>query len=153
MSTVPPAAGTLYLVVGYDGSAPAVRALDAAVNLLHGREGSIEVVYVGHMTAAEMMSADAIAEMEEIFEEMGRTLAAQAAEQLRGREEERWSFHRRQGLVAQELAETAGAVAKAHPGDTVVVVVGSSSQATHRMVGSVAVSLARHAPVPLVVVP
>lgn len=30
---------------------------------------------------------------------------------------------------------------------------GSSSQAVHRMVGSVAVSLAGHAPVPLVIVP
>jgi nucleotide-binding universal stress UspA family protein len=32
-------------------------------------------------------------------------------------------------------------------------VVGSSSLAAHRVVGSVAVSLARHSPVPLVVVP
>jgi len=35
----------------------------------------------------------------------------------------------------------------------VVIVVGSSSHAMHRMVGSVAVSLARRSPVPLVVVP
>jgi nucleotide-binding universal stress UspA family protein len=40
-----------------------------------------------------------------------------------------------------------------HAGDNVVIVVGSSSAAMHRMVGSVAVSLARHAPVPLVIVP
>ncbi|HYZ55209.1 MAG TPA: hypothetical protein VE733_17145 [Streptosporangiaceae bacterium] len=33
------------------------------------------------------------------------------------------------------------------------LVVGSSSQAAHRMIGSVAVSLARHTPVPLVIVP
>jgi len=32
-------------------------------------------------------------------------------------------------------------------------VVGSSSTAMHRVVGSVAVSLARHSPVPVVVVP
>jgi nucleotide-binding universal stress UspA family protein len=36
----------LYLVIGYDGSAPAVRALDTAINLMRGREGSIEVLYV-----------------------------------------------------------------------------------------------------------
>ncbi len=46
MSTGMPATGDLYLVVGYDGSPPATRALDAAVRLLHGRAGSIEVVYV-----------------------------------------------------------------------------------------------------------
>ena len=37
--------------------------------------------------------------------------------------------------------------------DTVAIVVGSSSHAMHRVVGSVAVSLARHSPVPIVVVP
>ena len=41
----------------------------------------------------------------------------------------------------------------ARPGQNVVIVIGSSSHATHRMVGSVAVSRARHAPVPFVIVP
>jgi nucleotide-binding universal stress UspA family protein len=152
MNTVPSSAGKLYLVVGYDGSAPAVRALDAAVRLLHGRDGSIEVVYVAHMTTTEMMSADAIAEMEGIFDDMEQALHAQAGEQLRGHEE-RWTFERRQGLIAQQLSEVAAGIAHAHPEDTVTVVVGSSSQAAHHMVGSVAVSLARHAAVPLVIVP
>ena len=44
-------------------------------------------------------------------------------------------------------------VQELHPGDTVVIVAGSSSHAMHRVVGSVAVSLARRSPVPLVVVP
>jgi len=152
MSTAPPAAGKLYLVVGYDGSPPAVRALDAAVRLLSGRDGRIDVTYVAHLTALEMMSADAIAEMEETFDEMARDLRAQASEQLRGRED-RWRFERRQGPIAEELVAAAAKVPGAGPGDTVVIVAGSSSQATHHMVGSVAVSLARHAPVPLVIVP
>src|ERR1700761_8708668 len=95
MSTDPSPAGKLYLVVGYDGSPPAVRALDAAVRLLNGREGRIDVLYVAHLTPAEMMSADAIGEMEEIFDEMAQELQAQAGEQLRGRED-RWRFERRQ---------------------------------------------------------
>ena len=152
MNTVPSSAGQLHLVVGYDGSAPAVRALDAAVRLLHDRDGIIEVVYVAHMTATEMMSADAVVEMEKIFDDMERDLRAQADEQLRGHEE-RWTFERRQGLIAEQLAAAAASIVKAHPGDTVAIVVGSSSQAAHRMVGSVAVSLARHAPVPLMIVP
>jgi nucleotide-binding universal stress UspA family protein len=77
MTTPPPPARDLHLVVGYDGSPPAGRALEAA---------------------ATAIGAD-------------------------------------------------------HPDGTVVIVVGSSSHAMHRMVGSVAVSLARHSPVPLVVVP
>lgn len=152
MSTVPPPIGKLHLVAGYDGSAPAVRALDAAVSLLRDRDGSIEVIYVSHLTAAEMMSADAIAEMMEAFEEIAQDLRAQASDQLRGREE-RWAFERRQGLIPEQLATVAAEIAAANPGDTVAIVVGSASQAGHRMVGSVAVSLARHAPVPLVIVP
>ena len=155
MNTVMPFTGNLYLVVGYDGSAPAVRALDAAVALLRGRTGSIEVVYVAHLTTAEMMSAGAIAEMEVSFEEIARELQAQAAEQLRGREE-RWQFERGQDMLSDipgVLVRVAEKVRDAHPGDNVAIVVGSSSQARHRIVGSVAVSLARHSPVPLVIVP
>jgi nucleotide-binding universal stress UspA family protein len=150
--TNPPSAGKLYLVVGYDGSAPAVRALDAAVRLLNGRDGSIEVVYVAHLTTLEMMSADAIAEMESDFDQMAGDLKAQAGEQLAGREEH-WCFERRQGGIPQQLVAAAQHILDKHPGETAAIVVGSSSQAAHRMVGSVAVSLARHAPVPLMIVP
>src|SRR6201992_3896140 len=85
MSIAPSSAGKLYLVVGYDGSPPAVRALDSAVKLLHGRDGRIDVTYVAHMTPGETMSAAAIVEMEDIFEEMERDLRKQAGEQLNGR--------------------------------------------------------------------
>ena len=152
MNTVMPSTGNLYLVVGYDGSAPAIRALDAAAALLRGRTGSINVVYVAHLSTAEMMSADAIAEMEVSFSEIARELQAQAGEQLRGREE-RWEFEEGQGLITDVLIKAAENLRDAHPGDNVAIVVGSSSQAMHRMVGSVAVSLARHAPVPLEIVP
>jgi nucleotide-binding universal stress UspA family protein len=152
MNTVTPSSGNLYLIVGYDGSAPATRALDAAVALLRGRTGHITVVYVAHLTAMEMMSADAVAEMEVSFEEIARDLQAQAGEQLRGREE-RWEFEHGQGLITDVLIKTAEKLRDSHPGDNVVIVVGSSSQGMHRIVGSVAVSLARHAPVPLVIVP
>ena len=152
MNAVPPAAGKLHLVVGYDGSAPAVRALDSAVTLLHDRDGDIDVVYVAHLTGLEMLSADAIAEMEESFGQMAEDLQVQVGKQLAAREA-RWSFRRRQGLIPQQLIEEAAQTQAAHPGDPVVIVVGSSSQAAHRMVGSVAVALARHAPVPLVIVP
>jgi nucleotide-binding universal stress UspA family protein len=137
----------LFLVVGYDGSAPASRALDAAVNLLHGREGRIGVVYVAHIPGIDMMSADAVAEERLTFDDIERDLRASAGEQLRDREE-RWQFERREGLLA-----AAKAIHESHPGDTVAVVVGSSSQALHRMLGSAAVSLARHSPVPVVIVP
>jgi len=142
----------LYLVVGYDGSPPAVRALDAAVSLLLGRKGRIEVVYVAHVPSIDMMSPGALAEMETSFDEIEQDLRTTAAEQLLALEDG-WGFERRQGNIADELIAAAEDVRDAHPGDRVVVVVGSSSHATHRLVGSVAVSLARHSPVPLVIVP
>ena len=152
MNATAPPAGNLYLVVGYDGSPPAIRALDAAVGLLSGRTGSIEVVYVAHLPSIDMLSAGAVAEMEINFDDIVRELRTAASEQLRGREE-RWRFEQRQGLIQDELLAAAAGIRDAHPGDTVVIVVGSSSHAMHRVVGSVTVGLARRSPVPLVVVP
>jgi nucleotide-binding universal stress UspA family protein len=142
----------LHLVVGYDGSPPASRALDAAVNLLQGRTGRIDVVWVAHLSSGVMMSAGAIAEMEAGFDELAPELRAQAAAQLDDRVPA-WGFERRQGIITDELVAVAAGIRDAHPGQTVVIVVGSSSHATHRIVGSVTVSLARHSPVPLVIVP
>jgi nucleotide-binding universal stress UspA family protein len=153
MTTAAPPTSFLHLVVGYDGSPPATRALDAAVRLLQGRTGKIEIVYVAHLSSVVMLSADAIAEMESDFGEIEAELRAQAAEQLSG-QTEAWGFQRRQGAIAEELILTATALQEADPaGTVVVVVVGSSSHATHRVIGSVAVSLARHSPVPVVIVP
>jgi nucleotide-binding universal stress UspA family protein len=152
MSTTPPPATDLRLVVGYDGSPPASRALDAAVNLLRGRTGRIELVYVAHMPSMAALSPGAVAELETDFDDVEQELRTLADEQLRTREVD-WGFERRQGLIAEELIAAADDIRAAHPHATVVIVVGSSSQVMHRVVGSAAVSLARHSPVPLIVVP
>jgi nucleotide-binding universal stress UspA family protein len=152
MNATEPPAGNLYLIVGYDGSPPATRALDAAVRLLSGRSGTIEVVYVAHLPSIDALSPGAVAELEADFDDIAQELHTAASEQLRDREE-RWQFQRREGLIPDELLAVATGIHDAHPGDTVVIVVGSSSHAMHRVVGSVAVSLARRSAVPLVVVP
>jgi nucleotide-binding universal stress UspA family protein len=152
MSTPTPPAADLRLVVGYDGSPPASRALDAAVNLLQGRTGHIELVYVAHMPSMAALSPGAVSELEIDFDDVEQELRTMAAEQLRGREPS-WGFERRQGLIAEELVAAAKDLRTANPDATVVIVVGSSSLVAHRVVGSVAVSLARHSPVPLIVVP
>jgi nucleotide-binding universal stress UspA family protein len=147
---MPPA--DVRLVVGYDGSPPASRALDTAVRLLQGRAGRIEVVYVSHMSSMAALSPGAAGEMESDFEEIAQELRAAADEQLRGRVEA-WGFERRQGLIAEQLIAATKEIHAADPHATVAIVVGSSSLVTHRVVGSVAVGLTRHSPVPLVVVP
>ena len=147
-----PSAGFLRIVVGYDGSAPASRALDAAVGLLGGRPGGIDIVWVAHLSSTVRLPADAIAEMEAAFGELEPELRAQAAGQVRGRGAD-WEVERRQGRVAEELIAVAADLGDARPGQGVVIVVGSSSRAAHRVAGSVAVGLARRAPVPLLIVP
>ena len=158
VTTATPPTGPLHLVVGYDGSPPASRALDAAVRLMQGRTGRIDVVYVAHLSSLAMLSPGAIAELESDFDEIEQQLRGAAAEQLRDRVAV-WGFERRQGIVPEELIAVATAIGDAGygndagSGSSVAIVVGSSSHATHRVVGSVAVSLARHSPVPLVIVP
>jgi nucleotide-binding universal stress UspA family protein len=98
------------------------------------------------------LSPDAVAEMESDFDDVEQELRTMAAEQLQDREP-RWGFQRRQGLIAEELIEAAKDLSAQHADATVAIVVGSSSLVAHRVVGSAAVSLARHSPVPLVVVP
>jgi nucleotide-binding universal stress UspA family protein len=148
-STIPEA----HLVVGFDGSPPALRALDNAVRLLTVRPGRITVVWVAHLSDTVSMSADAVAIVESDFDEIAKELRAAAAKRLEGHPVP-WDFEWRQGLIAPELIEAAEAINAARPDLVVaVVVVGSSSSARHRMVGSVAVSLARHSPVPVMIVP
>jgi nucleotide-binding universal stress UspA family protein len=150
VSTPESAPSALHLFVGYDGSPPAHRALDGAVRLLQGRTGRIDVVYVAHLSSTVMLSADAVAEMETDFDEVEQDLRTEVGEHLRDLKEP-WGFVRRQGLITEELIAAATTTPDADA--TVVIVVGSSSHATHRLVGSVAVGLARHSPVPLVIVP
>jgi nucleotide-binding universal stress UspA family protein len=152
MTTAPPPPEFVHLVVGYDGSPPADRTLDAAVRLLQGRTGRIEVVYVAHLSSLVMLSAGAIGEMEEDFDEVEQELRGLAAGQLRA-SGAAWEFERRQGIITDELIAAATAIRDAHPGETVAIMVGSSSHATHRVVGSVAIGLARHSPMPLIIVP
>src|SRR6266853_740890 len=117
MTTGPPPTEFVHLVVGYDGSPPASRALDAAVRLLRGRTGRIEVVYVAHLSSLVMLSAGAIAEMEKDFDEVEQELRAQAAGQLRA-SGGAWEFERRQRVIADELIAAATAIRDAHPGET-----------------------------------
>ncbi len=152
MTTAEPTPRFLHLVVGYDGSPPASRALDGAARLLQGRIGRIDVVYVAHLSSLAALSPGAIAEIENDFDQIEQELRGQAAAQLHATEAA-WQFERRQGLIADQLMAAATTIAEAHPDENVAIIVGSSSHATHRMIGSVAVGLARHSPVPLMIVP
>ncbi len=153
MSAETPPVRELHLIVGFDGSPAATRALDTAARLLAVRPpGRMTVVWVAHLTSTVSLSADAVTIVEHDFDRVAQELRAAAAEQL-GDSQVPWDFQWRQGLIAHELIAAAESVQAAQPGDVVVIEVGSSSSAMHRMVGSVAVNLARHSPVPVTIVP
>jgi nucleotide-binding universal stress UspA family protein len=153
MSAETPPAHELHLIVGFDGSPAAMRSLDAAVRLLKVRPPArITVTWVAHLTSTVELSADAVAIVESDFDQVAQELRAAAAERL-GDSSVPWDFQWRQGMIAQELIVMAEAAQATRPEDVVVILVGSSSSLMHRMVGSVAVNLARHSPVPIIVVP
>ena len=83
MSAETPRIRELHLIVGFDGSPPATRALDTSARLLAVRPpGRITVVWVAHVTSTESLSADAVAIVEHDFDQVARELRAAAAERL-----------------------------------------------------------------------
>lgn len=110
------------------------------------------MVYIAHLPSVAALSAGAVGELEENFDEVAEELRAACAEQLRGVAVD-WRFEWRQGAIVEELIAAAQDIHVAEPQLVAVIVVGASSLVAHRVVGSVAVGLARHSPVPLLVVP
>jgi nucleotide-binding universal stress UspA family protein len=143
----------LIVVVGFDGSESAYRALDASAVLISGRVGSIEVVYVAHIAPGAEMSASALAESLKAFDSVELEFADVVRDRL-ANIESRWRFQRRDGPIAHELTAVAGELSRDYGADAqVVIVVGSAMHSLHHVVGSVPVALVRHAKYPVVFVP
>jgi len=139
-------------VVGFDGSEPGYRALDAAKRLISGRVGTVEVVYVAHTPVGTELSADAGVEMRKGFDDAEQEFAAAVQARMEG--EQRWHFQRRDGVVAHELGLAADELRREYGDEVdVVIIVGSAVQTYHHVLGSVPVALVRHARYPIVVVP
>jgi nucleotide-binding universal stress UspA family protein len=149
-------AAPVYAVVGFDGSPPAIRALDGAARLLHGRVGGLEIVFVAHVTPLEAMAelpVSAAAQILSTFDDASRQLGAEVREQLT-RTEQRWHFQRRDGSVADQLIAAAKDLRGQHgPEAAVVIVVGRSEHRYHHVAGSVTQALERHNDFPIIVVP
>jgi nucleotide-binding universal stress UspA family protein len=143
----------LVVVVGFDGSESAYRALDAAALLISGRIGTVEVVYVAHIAAGAEMSATALTESLTAFDSAELEFADAVRDRLADIEF-RWRFRRRDGPIAHELIAVADELRREYGDDSqVVIVVGSAMHSLHHVVGSVPVALVRHAKYPILVVP
>lgn len=143
----------LVVVVGFDGSESAYRALDASALLISGRVGTVEVVYVAHMAPGAEMSASALTESLKAFDSVELEFADVVRDRLADIES-RWRFQRRDGSIGHELTAVADELSRDYGDDAqVVIVVGSPMHSLHHVVGSVPVALVRRAKYPIVVVP
>ena len=101
MSAETPPVHELHLVIGFDGSSAATRALDAAARLLSVRPpGRITVVWVAHLSGEVSLSADAVSIVENDFDQVAGELRTAAAERLAGSGLP-WDFRWRQGPIAR----------------------------------------------------
>jgi nucleotide-binding universal stress UspA family protein len=150
----------VYAVVGFDGSPPALRALDAAARLLHDRPGGMEVVYVAHLPVITAADPDgqAMAELRQSLDDATRELSTETRARLQGTHlrgaAQHWHFQRRDGAVADQLTTVADELRlQRGPDARVVIVVGRSAHGYHHVFGSVPIALERHVHYPLIIIP
>jgi nucleotide-binding universal stress UspA family protein len=153
VSQLPSTSTRTDLVVGFDGSDPAGRALAWALRILSTRPGTLHVVYVNQGHAAAGFAGLGMAETLEAEDEVAADLHKQVDEML-GRSTLTWSYERRDGGVVDQLvAVVEERRASAPEGTDTVVVVGRSAHAVHKVVGSVPVGLLHRSPAPVVTIP
>jgi nucleotide-binding universal stress UspA family protein len=139
------------LVVGFDNSEPARRALIWSADMLKERPGTLHVVYSDHVLIDSDLSGFAHAEMEEAREGKAADVA-QAAAEIAKAAGVSYTFERRQESPADAILSAASIEAAAEPAGMPVVVTGRSHHVPHRVIGSVPVRLLHESPYPVLAI-
>jgi nucleotide-binding universal stress UspA family protein len=147
----PGAARPVTLVVGFDDSEPARRALVWGADLIRSRPGTLHVIYSDHVLIDSDLSGFAHAEMEETRDEKAAR-AAEAATEIAGAAGVPHTFERRQESPADAILHAASVHAAAEPASTLVIVTGRSHHAAHHVIGSVPGRLLNQSPYPLLTI-
>lgn len=145
------AAQSVALVVGFDDSEAARRALIWAADLLHTRPGTLHVIYADHPLIDSDLSGFARAEMDQTRDDKAASVAAAAA-QLAAAAATPVTFERRQEPPAEALLHAADLHAAADPASPPVIVTGRSRHAAHQVIGSVPVRLLHQSPYPVLTI-
>jgi nucleotide-binding universal stress UspA family protein len=145
------AAEPVTLVVGFDDSEPARRALTWGADLLRTRPGALHVVYADHPLLDSDLSGFGRAEMDADRDEKAARVAA-AAKEIAAAAGAPFTFERRQEAPADALLDAAGDYAAADPNSTPVLVTGRSHHVPHRVIGSVPVRLLHESPYPVLTI-
>jgi nucleotide-binding universal stress UspA family protein len=141
----------LTLVVGFDDSEPAQRALGWAADLLRTGPGALHVIYADHVLIDSDLSGFGRTEMDEDRDEKAAKVA-QAAEEIAAAAGTPYTFERRQESPADAILEAAGRYPAAEPASTPVIVTGRSHHVPHRVIGSVPVRLLHESPYPVLTI-
>jgi nucleotide-binding universal stress UspA family protein len=139
--------GPKVLVVGIDGSETSLRAASYAIGLARRQRSRIVFLYVQAVSGAFNVAAGSAALMATTHDEMARDFARRIRAYMNELGKRDWEFRTVRGDVFGELARTADDVRADG------VLVGASTQAGHRIAGSVAVRLVRAGRWPVTVVP
>ena len=147
----PRAAPSVTLVVGFDDSEPARRALIWGVDLLRARPGALHVIYADHVLIDSDLSGFGRTEMDEARDEKAASVA-EAAKEIAAAAGTPYTFERRQESPADAILHAAGIYAAAEPASAPVIVTGRSHHVPHRVVGSVPVRLLHESPYPVLTI-
>ena len=150
-TTGPGTVPSVSLVVGFDDSEPARRALTWSADLLKSRPGTLHIVYADHELIDSDLSGFGRAEMEEDRDEKAAKVA-EAAKQIAAASGTPFTFERRQESPADAMLDAAGVYAAAEPASTLMLVTGRSHHVPHRVIGSVPVKLLHESPYPVLTI-
>lgn len=154
--TVPTPHAHSGVVVGFDDSEPARRALAQAARLAAERHEPLHVVYADHVLLDSDLAGYAHAEIETARDETAAAVAAAAAEIVggiggTGGTELDYAFVRRQGTATDAILSAAADLAARSESDPVIIV-GRSGHAAHRLLGSVPTHLLARSPFPVLAI-
>jgi nucleotide-binding universal stress UspA family protein len=149
VTPVPQEAAPVTLVVGFDDSEPARRALAWSADLLRARPGVLHVVYSDHVLIDSDLSGFGHAEIEEDRDEKAARVAA--AEEIAAAAGVPYTFERRPESPPEAILHAASAYA-ADPASAPVIVAGRSHHVAHHILGSVPVRLLNESPYPVLTI-
>ena len=139
------------LVVGFDDSETARRALTWGTDLLRNRPGTLHVVYADHVLIDSDLSGFAHAEMEQARDDKAASVAKAAAE-IAAAAGVPYTFERREEPPSAAILQVASNYAAAEPASAPVLVTGRSHHAVHHVIGSVPVQLLHESPYPVLTI-
>jgi nucleotide-binding universal stress UspA family protein len=139
------------IVVGFDDSAPARRALGRAAELAAVQHQALHVVYADHVIVGSDLTGFAYAQMEAARDEAAAAVA-EAAGDIATRMGVPFTFERSRDAADDAILAAARALATTDDHGPVIVV-GRSGHAAHHLLGSVPTHLLARSPFPVLAIP